>query len=139
MARRRWLSVLALTRSLLVIVSLAGCGGGDSGGGGGGGQRPSPMPARTKWQRWEPRSPWMEAPAKGLQGAGLLSMDLNSKPSGSTATLTSPTSARPTFTPDVAGAYTATLVVQANSVASQPDTVSITFLRQYRSSGKCGT
>jgi hypothetical protein len=40
--------------------------------------------------------------------------------------LTSPNSARPTFTPDVAGAYTATLVVHANGVASQPDTVSIT-------------
>jgi hypothetical protein len=28
--------------------------------------------------------------------------------------------------PDVAGAYTATLVVQANGVASQPDSVSVT-------------
>jgi hypothetical protein len=52
---------------------------------------------------------------------------LTSKPSGSTASLTGPTSALPTFTPDVAGAYTATLVVQANGVASQPDTVSITW------------
>ncbi len=33
---------------------------------------------------------------------------------------------RPTFTPDVAGAYTATLVVQANGLESPPDTVSIT-------------
>jgi hypothetical protein len=51
---------------------------------------------------------------------------LTSKPSGSTASLRSPNSARATFTPDVAGAYTATLVVQANGVVSQPDTVSIT-------------
>jgi hypothetical protein len=51
---------------------------------------------------------------------------LTSKPAGSTALLTSPNSARPTFTPDVAGAYTATLVVEANGVVSQPDTVSIT-------------
>jgi hypothetical protein len=51
---------------------------------------------------------------------------LTSKPSGSTAFLTGTTSVRPTFTPDVAGAYTATLVVQANGVASQPDSVSVT-------------
>ena len=40
MASPRWSSVLAWTRSLLVIVFLAGCGGGDSGGGGGAGPAP---------------------------------------------------------------------------------------------------
>jgi hypothetical protein len=51
---------------------------------------------------------------------------LTGKPAGSTASLINPTSARPTFTPDVAGVYTATLVVHANGVASPPKTVTIT-------------
>src|SRR5262249_47950840 len=43
----------------------------------------------------------------------------------STASLTNPTSVRSTFTPDVPGNYTASLVVK-DDVASQPDTVSTT-------------
>jgi hypothetical protein len=51
---------------------------------------------------------------------------LTEKPAGSTASLSSPTSVRPTFMPDVAGSYTVTLVTHANGVASQPNAVKIT-------------
>ena len=127
MAPRRWSSLMPWTCSLLVMMLLAGCGGsGDSGGGAAG-------PAPTA-----------DAGADGTAAVGIpITLDgsasegpagapvsyqwtLTSKPSGSTALLTSPNSARPTFTPDIAGAYTATLVVHANGVASQPDSVSIT-------------
>ena len=129
MASRRWSSVLALTRSLLVFVSLAGCGGGDSGGGGGGGAGPAPIAnAGSDEMAAVGTAVTLDGSAsEGPAGAPVsYQWTLTSKPSGSTASLTSPTSARPTFTPDVAGAYTETLVVQANGVASQPDTVSIT-------------
>jgi hypothetical protein len=49
---------------------------------------------------------------------------LTRKPAGSTASLVSTTSARPTLTPDVAGTYTARLVVQAGQT-SAPDTMKI--------------
>jgi hypothetical protein len=51
---------------------------------------------------------------------------LTAKPAGSIASLANPTSVRPTFTPDVSGSYSATLVVRANGVQSQPDTVDFT-------------
>jgi hypothetical protein len=51
---------------------------------------------------------------------------LSEKPAGSGASLAGPVSARPSFTPDVAGSYTATLVVQSDGVSSTPDTVTIT-------------
>ncbi|MGK5041163.1 PKD domain-containing protein, partial [Janthinobacterium sp. GB1R12] len=51
---------------------------------------------------------------------------LQSKPAASTASLSSPTSARPTFTVDVAGTYVASLVVNDGKVSSNAAAVSIT-------------
>jgi len=51
---------------------------------------------------------------------------LTSKPAGSTAALSSATSARPTFTADVAGTYVCTLTVNDGKVNSTAVTVSIT-------------
>ena len=51
---------------------------------------------------------------------------LTSKPAGSVAVLTSPTSASPTFTPDVAGNYVASLIVNDGSISSSADAVGIT-------------
>ncbi|PHV15591.1 hypothetical protein CSQ90_16630 [Janthinobacterium sp. BJB303] len=51
---------------------------------------------------------------------------LPSKPAGSTASLSSPTSARPTFTVDVAGTYVASLVVNDGKVSSNAAAVSVT-------------
>jgi len=50
---------------------------------------------------------------------------LTSIPTGSGATLSSPTAATPTFTADKAGQYTAQLVVNDGTVDSLPDTVMI--------------
>lgn len=50
---------------------------------------------------------------------------LKSKPAGSTAVLSQPTSATPTFTPDVAGSYLAKLVVKDGKLASVADNVKV--------------
>jgi hypothetical protein len=48
------------------------------------------------------------------------------RPSGSTATLTGASSATPGLTPDIAGTYTASLIVNDGQLASAPATVTIT-------------
>lgn len=50
---------------------------------------------------------------------------LTSKPAGSAASLASPTSAKPTFTADVAGTYVASLIVNDSKVSSSAVTVRI--------------
>ena len=52
--------------------------------------------------------------------------NLLSRPDGSAATLTDPTTATPRFTPSVAGQYVVELVVDDGTVSSTPDTVVIT-------------
>jgi len=51
---------------------------------------------------------------------------LTSKPAGSSANLVSPTSAKPTFTADVAGTYVASVIVNDGAVNSSAAAVSIT-------------
>ena len=51
---------------------------------------------------------------------------LTSKPAGSAASLTNPTSPKPTFQADVAGTYVASLVVNDGKVSSQAGTVTVT-------------
>ena len=51
---------------------------------------------------------------------------LTSKPESSTATLTGATTVSPTFTPDLAGTYVVSLVVNDGTVNSAADTVTIT-------------
>ncbi len=53
------------------------------------------------------------------------SWTLTSRPAGSTAALTGATTATPTFTPDLAGTYVASLVVNDGQVNSSPATVTI--------------
>src|SRR5687767_11305126 len=118
-------AVKALNASFLVLMLLAGCGGSDSGGGAAG---PAPTADAGTDETVAVGIPVIldGTASEGPAGAPVsYQWTLTSKPSGSTASLRSPSSARATFTPDVAGAYTATLVVQANGVASQADTVSI--------------
>ena len=62
----------------------------------------------------------------GTSGLSTYHWALTSKPTGSVATLAGATTARPTFTADVAGTYTARLVVQEGGASSAPDTVRIT-------------
>lgn len=54
---------------------------------------------------------------------------MDSRPSGSTASLSSATVVKPTFTPDVAGAYILSLVVSDGSLKSVADSVTITSSR----------
>lgn len=51
---------------------------------------------------------------------------LVTKPAGSTAVITTPTSAKPTFTADIAGTYTAGLVVNDGKVSSTESRVTVT-------------
>ena len=51
---------------------------------------------------------------------------LMSKPTGSASALSSTSSPKPTFTPDVAGSYSATLIVNDGKVNSFPTVVSVT-------------
>ena len=53
---------------------------------------------------------------------------LTSKPTGSAAALSSTTSARPTFTADIAGTYVASLAVNDGQISSNTTTVSVTAI-----------
>lgn len=50
---------------------------------------------------------------------------LTTRPTGSTAVLSTVTAAKPTFTPDMVGTYVATLVVNDGQVSSQSDSVTL--------------
>jgi len=66
---------------------------------------------------------------KSYDPAGLqltYSWSFASKPSGSTATLTNPTSSKPTFVADKAGSYSVQLIVNNGQANSSPSTVCIT-------------
>ncbi|WP_312490589.1 PKD domain-containing protein [Sphingomonas sp.] len=54
---------------------------------------------------------------------------MDARPSGSTATLSSATAAKPTFVPDVAGNYILSLIVSDGSLKSVADSVTITSSR----------
>ena len=54
------------------------------------------------------------------------SWTLRSQPAGSTATLSASTTAQPSFTPDVAGTYVASLIVNDSKLSSAAATVSVT-------------
>src|SRR5687767_7770860 len=127
MAPRTWSSVLAFSRSLLVLMLLAGCSGGDSGRGAG---SPAPPIANAgQDQKIAVRVPvTLDGSASEAPSGEPVSYQwtLTAKPAGSIASLANPTSVRPTFTPDVSGSYSATLVVRSNGVQSQPDTVDFT-------------
>lgn len=122
--------LLQLFIGLVAALTLFACGGGGSSSGGGGGTTN--------------RAPIANAgPAQSVTTNTLVTLDgrassdadgdaltyawtLPTRPTGSTATLSGAATARPTFTPDVAGTYTASLVVSDGSLNSAPATVTIT-------------
>src|SRR6266545_2927418 len=123
-------TTLWLLSACFALAVLPACGGGSdasSGGSGGGSAAPT---AEAKGDETVPVGipVTLDGTASNSPSGTPLSFlwTLTEKPSGSTASLANPASVRPTFTPDVAGRYTATLVVTAGGVASQPDTVTIT-------------
>ncbi|MFO7689810.1 MAG: PKD domain-containing protein [Cryobacterium sp.] len=111
----------------VAALMLAACGGG----GGGGGTTTNRAPIANA------------GPAQSVTTGMLVTLDgrassdadgdpltyawtLPTRPTGSTATLSGATTAQPTFTADMAGTYTASLVVSDGTVNSAPATVTIT-------------
>ena len=116
--------------SIMFTGFLAGCGGGGSSGGGGA-ATPAPT-AHAQADQTVAVGTLVTADgttSESPSGAPLsYQWAMTQKPAGSIASLSNPASARASFTPDVAGVYTITLVVHANGVPSQPDAVSITAM-----------
>ena len=82
---------------------------------------------------------WQSASEVSLDGSGSSDADgqpltyawaITSKPAGSTATLSNPTSVSPTFVADLPGAYVVQLIVNDLTTSSAPDTVTITTQNQ---------
>lgn len=116
---------------LMTILLLSGCSGG---GGGTGGSTGAACQTNCPTAVAGPEQAVVTGAAVTLDGSGSTSGTSGlityhwtfSKPAGSGATLAGATTARPTFTPDVAGTYAARLVVREGGVSSPPDTVTIT-------------
>jgi K319-like protein/FG-GAP repeat protein len=128
MARQRWLPFVASNVFFVVVILLAGCGGG--GDSGGGGAATPPPTAQASADEMVPVGTPTTLDGSGSESPTGIPLSyqwkLTEQPSGSTASLSTPNSVRATFTPDVAGTYTAILVVRASGVDSQPDAVSLT-------------
>ena len=129
MASQGWPSGVTWKFTLLVMLLFGGCGGGGGDSGGSGANPAAPTALATADDTVPVGSPvTLDGSASNSPSGAPLSYQwtLTAKPAGSTASLNTPNSVRATFTPDVAGAYTATLVVRANGMDSPPDAISIT-------------
>jgi hypothetical protein len=119
-----------LAALVLCSLVLAGCGGGggDSGGGGGGPVNTAPVANAGAAQTV------VTGGVVTLDGSASSDADGNNltyawtlaRPAGSSATLSSTTAAKPTFTADVAGTYTASLVVNDGTASSTAATATVT-------------
>jgi hypothetical protein len=122
--------------ALVFVALLAACGGGSSGG-----QPVTPEPPAN-------RSPVASAGAAQTVSTGTaVTLDASASsdpdgdslsyawnlvgPAGSTATLATPTTTRPSFTPDLPGTYVATVTVADGRGASASATVSVTATAPY--------
>ncbi len=122
----------------LCVLLLLSCGGG----GGGGGTSPSgpsiTVQAEPVANVVAPQSTSLgtsvtldgSASSAANSNALTFAWTLTSKPVGSSATLSSPSLANATLVPDVAGGYTATLVVNDGHLSSSPSTVTIAVSAQ---------
>ena len=116
----------------MTILLFSGCSGD---GGGTGGSTGAACQSNCPTAQAGPEQAVLTGDAVTLDGSGSTSgtpglityhWTLLSKPAGSAATLASATTARPTFTADVAGTYAAQLVVQEGGASSPPAMVTIT-------------
>jgi hypothetical protein len=113
---------------LAAITLLVGCDGGGSGGDSSPAGNLAPSASAGADQAVSTGSVVM------LQGAGTdpdgdtlsFSWSVQSQPAGSAATLSDPSDAAATFTPDEAGTYVLSLIVSDGTASSSPDTVEIT-------------
>lgn len=126
-AHLRW----CLATSLAAV--LVGCGGG--GGGPDTGQQPPPVTNTAPTANAGPMQNVLVGTAVFLDGSAssdangdqlTFSWSLTSKPAGSRAALASATTAKPTFTADLAGTYVASLTVNDGRVNSTAATVAVT-------------
>ena len=127
-ALRSWLPTLVLIPTLL----LAACGGGGSSGGG---TTPPTPPTPTNTAPVARIAATASVPvgtvvtldgttSSDAEGNALTyAWSLTSVPTGSAATLTAGTTSRPSLTPDVAGNYSVSLIVNDGSLASTPASV----------------
>src|SRR5437868_7080616 len=116
----------------VTILLLSGCNGGEGETGGAPG---AACQSNCPTAKAGPEQAVVTGAAVTLDGSGSTSgtpglityqWSLLSKPAGSAATLLGATTARPTFTADVAGTYDARLVVHEGGASSAPDMVRIT-------------
>ncbi|MGY0201438.1 PKD domain-containing protein [Leptothrix sp. BB-3] len=123
----RHITLALQTVIAMVISSLAACGGG----GGGGSAGPAPTNRPPVAVAGQGQSVQVAATVQ-LDGTGSTDPDgdsltyswtLTTKPAGSVATLSNATSPRPTFVADLAGTYTANLVVNDGRLNSAVATV----------------
>ncbi len=122
-----WPAATTWNGLLVLVLLLSGCGGGGNAGGPDGGSAAPAAQAQGDETAPVGTAVTLDGTASHAPSGAPVSYQwtLTEKPPGSTVSLTNATSARPTFTPDIAGRYTVTLVVTASGVASQPDSVSI--------------
>ena len=118
--------ILRLVWLVLTTSILAGCGGG-------GGTDPNVAPTASAGAAQSVLVGALvsldgSASADPEKAALSYSWTLSSRPAGSAAALTGPTTARPTLSPDVEGSYVLALTVHDGQVASAPSTVTVTAL-----------
>jgi hypothetical protein len=122
--------ITRISRSLVMtfLLGLAACGGGGGGGGdGGGGGGGNTAPVANAGADQETKLNTLVTLNGGASSNALTySWTLTNRPAGSAVTLANATTVNPTFTPDVGGVYTASLVVNNGTANSAADSVAVT-------------
>ena len=117
--QRRFRIVLS-TFAACVLGLVVSCGGGGKGG-------TNSTPVANAGSNQTVMAGWLLAlDGSRSSNASTYSWSFMTKPAGSTATLSSSTVSKPTFTADKAGSYTVSLVVNNGTASSYPDTVTVT-------------
>ncbi len=121
-----------LVSFVISVFGLAGCGGGGGGGGDSGGIAPNNKVTAANAGSAQNVRVLSLVTLDGSQSTGAdgkvitYQWSFSSKPAGSNATLSNPTTVNPTFTPDVQGVYVLSLIVNDGTVNSAPSTITIT-------------